>query len=317
MNIIDGLKYINNSSIALGFFDGIHLGHRIVLKNAIHIAQKNNTSSTVIVFKEHPLNYLTNQKVPLILSFDEKMKMLESVGIDNVVLLDFEKYSGMSAKDYLEQVLVKYFSPIAITTGFNHCFGYKKQGNSEFLRQNKTKYNYEYYEVPPCVVENTVVSCSSIRNKLNLGDFLCANDLLGYKYFIEGTVIQGDKIASKMSFPSANINYPEEKVKIPEGVYFVLVTIDGKEYNGVLNHGYAPTFNNESKLKTEVHILDFNNDIYGEKIKVSFVTKIRNQIKFDNVEKLKAQINRDIAFVEIYKYFLHEKVYSSCKNFYM
>lgn len=317
MNIIDGLKYINNSSIALGFFDGIHSGHQIVLKNAVNIAKKNNTVSTVVIFREHPLNFLTNQKIPLILSLDEKLKIFEKTGIDNAVLLNFEEYSGISAQDYLKNVLIKYFSPVAITTGFNHNFGYKKQGDGAFLNDNKKIYGYEYYEVPPCVADNTIVSCTEIRNKLSIGDFLCANDLLGYKYFVRGTVIEGDKIASKLSFPSANINYPEEKVKIPDGVYYVLVNHNGKEYNGVLNHGYAPTLNEETKLKTEVHILDFNKNIYGEEIKISFVTKIRNQMKFDNTEKLKAQIKRDIAFVEIYKYFLHEKVFSSCKNFYI
>lgn len=303
MDIYNELTYINKSSIALGYFDGLHLGHRVILKNAINIAKENNTQTTVIIFKEHPLNFLTTNKVEQILTIDEKIKMLENIGIDNVILLDFEKYSNITATDYLENVLIKYFSPIAITTGFNHYFGYKKEGNSTFLRKNKEKYKYKYFEVPPFVVNETIVSCSSIRNKISLGNFPEANKLLGYNYFVNGTVIEGEKIASKLGFASANIEYPENKVQIPHGVYYVKVELDSNEFNGILNHGFAPTINNEEKLKTEVHILDFNENIYGKNIKISFISKIRNQMKFENIEKLKSQLTRDQAFAEIYKHF--------------
>ena len=317
MHIYNELTYINKSSIALGFFDGLHLGHRVVLKNAINIAKENNAQTAVILFKEHPLNYLTNQKVSQILTLDEKLKMLEEIGIDNVILLDFEKYSNITASDYLENILVRYFSPIAITTGFNHYFGFNKEGNSEFLRKNREKFNYKYFEVPPFVVNENVVSCSVIRGKIALGNFTEANVLLGYNYFINGTVIKGQQIASKLGFPSANIEYPEDKIQIPHGVYYVTVDIQGKQYNGVLNHGFAPTINDESRLKTEVHILDFEKDIYGEQIQIAFVTKIRNQMKFENTEKLKAQIIRDKAFVEIYKHFLNKNIHFSCKRLFL
>ena len=308
MQIFDGLTYINNSSLALGFFDGLHLGHKVVLKNSIKIAKINNTQSTVIVFKEHPLNILTNQKIPLLLTLSEKLSMLEKIGIDNVVLLNFSKYSSLKAKDYLENVLIKYFSPIAITTGFNHSFGFNKEGSSEFLRFNSDKYNYKYFEVPPFVIKDNVVSCSVIRNRINLGDFIYANELLGYNFFIKGKVIHGEHIASNIGFPSANINYNDEKIKIPFGVYFVKVNLKANEYNGILNYGFSPTYNNEQEIKTEVHILDFNDDIYGEEIKISFVTKIRDQIKFENSEKLKSQLLRDMAFVEIYKHFIKSEI---------
>lgn len=317
MDILNELTYINKSSIALGYFDGIHLGHKVVLKNAINIAKENNSQTVVITFKEHPLNFLTGEKVEQILTLDEKLSMLEKMGIDNVLLLDFEKYSTITAQNYLENVLVKYFSPIAITTGFNHYFGFNKEGNSEFLRKNKDKYGYKYFEVPPFVVNENIVSCSVIRSKLSLGNFPEANELLGYKYFIQGNVIKGEKIATKLGFPSANIEYPENKIKIPHGVYYVLVKIDGKTFNGILNHGFAPTIAHDEKLKTEVHILDFNENIYGKNIKISFVTKIRNQMKFENTDKLKAQIIRDKAFVEIYKHFLEGNIHLSCKRFFL
>lgn len=317
MQIHKELTHLNNSSLALGFFDGIHLGHKVVLKNAINIAKEKNVESTVVLFKEHPINYLTDNNVPLILTFDEKLQMLNDFGVDNVVLLDFKDYSHFKANDYLENVLFKYFSPVAITTGFNHYFGFNKEGNSDFLRQNQSKYSYTYYEVPPFVMDSSIVSCSTIRNFISLGNFNSANNLLGYKFFIQGNVIKGEKLASRLGFPSANINYPDEKIKIPFGVYYVVVSIAGVDYNGILNFGVSPTFDNEQNVKTEVHILDFDKDIYGEKIKISFVTKIRNQQKFENVDKLKTQIQRDIAFVNVYKCFLNAHFDFSCKNFLM
>ena len=141
MHICNELTYINKSSLALGYFDGIHLGHRVVLKNAIKLAQENNTQSTAILFKEHPSIFLSKNKVEQILTLDERLEVLENIGIDNVILLDFEKYSNVSANDYIENILVKYFSPIAITTGFNHYFGYKKNGNTNLLREKSKEFN--------------------------------------------------------------------------------------------------------------------------------------------------------------------------------
>lgn len=135
MHIFNQLTYINKSSLALGFFDGLHLGHRVVLKNAIHIAKKNNTESCVVIFKEHPLSILMNKKIPQILNVDEKLLMLKDIGIDNVILLDFKEFSHIKAADYLQNMLIGYLSPIAITTGFNHYFGFNKEGNSSFYRK--------------------------------------------------------------------------------------------------------------------------------------------------------------------------------------
>lgn len=317
MQIFDGLTYINKSSLALGFFDGLHLGHNVVLKNAINIARENGVDSTVITFKTHPLNVLTNDKVEQILTMDEKISLLEKIGIDNLVLLDFEQYSYMPAKEYIENVLIKFFSPTAITTGYNHSFGFNKEGNSSLLEFYSNIYKYKYFEIPPFVVKENIVSCSVIRNMIHLGNFQDANELLGYRFFINGVVVKGSQLAGKIGYPSANVIYPEDKIKIPHGVYFVKVHIAGVEYNGVLNHGYAPTLDNTTELKTEVHIIDFNKDIYGENIKIEFIAKIRNQLKFENTEKLKAQILRDIAFTSIYKHFLNSRFSIGCKHLYL
>lgn len=315
MKIYNDLTNIKNSSLGLGFFDGLHLGHRVILKNVMHCADKYNGTSTIVLFNEHPLKVLTGEPIGQILTLNEKLNMLNEIGIDNVVILDFEKYVNMKAEEYLKDVLIKYFSPVAITTGFNHNFGYKKEGNSEFLRERSSKYGYRYFEVPPFVVNGTIVSCSAIRDRIRLGDFVFANEMLGYKFFIEGQVIEGEKRAGSLGFPSANICPDEEKIKIPYGVYYVRAEYNSKTYDGILNYGYSPTFNLQGGIKTEVHLLDFNEDIYGKNIKISFVTKIRNQIKFENTEKLIYQLNRDKAFAQIYRYFLSGKFNLTSKNY--
>ncbi len=304
MQILNELTYINNSSLALGFFDGLHQGHMVVLKNALNVAKKYNSPSVAVIFRKHPQNILSRNKIEQILTNDEKLQMLEKMGFDYVVMLNFEDFQYMSAKEYLENILIKYFSPVSITTGFNHFFGYNRQGDSEFLRENSKLYNYEYYEIPPYVINGITVSSSQIRNKLQLSDFQTANEMLGYKYFIQGIVEKGEQLASRLGFPSANITYPLNKVKVPYGVYFVNVELKNRVYNGVFNYGLVKGSDGVTKLKTEVHILDFSENIYGKNIKISFVAKIRNQMEFDNIEKLKYQIRRDIAFVEIYKHFL-------------
>jgi len=315
MHILNELTYINKSSLALGFFDGLHQGHKVVLKNAVKSAISSEGKSCVIMFTSHPGNVLFPNKVEQILTLDEKLKMIEECGIDYVFLLKFEEYKNMKANDYIENILIKYFNPYSVTTGFNHTFGFKKEGNTQLLLEYSRKYNYKYYEIPPYVIDNRIVSSSEIRNTLHLGDFKLANELLGYNFFIQGRVIHGEHLASALGFASANIEYPENKIKIPFGVYFVKVTVNNKTYNGVMNYGIVNSSDNTLKLKSEVHILDFNKNIYGENIKVEFITKIRNQMDFDNIEKLKYQINRDIGFVEIYKYFLKDKFNIHCKNF--
>lgn len=315
MHIFEEQAYINNSSVALGFFDAIHSGHKVVLKNMLHKAKEFKTESVVLTFKKHPLYYLSQEKPELILTNDEKLEILRNLGINNVIFQDFNKICTMYADDYIKSVLSKYYSPVAITTGFNHTFGYKKEGNGSLLKKYEKQIGYKYFEIPPFVIDGETVSCSIIRNKLRNGDIYGANKLLGYNFFIQGIVEEGEHIASKLNFPSANITYPEEKVRVPHGVYYVTVELENKSYDGILNFGFGPATGNTNKEKTEVHILGLNDNLYGKKIKISFVTKIRNQINFENTDKLKAQILRDIAFTEIYKKFQNTNINFTCKKF--
>lgn len=313
MNIHYGLTQYPKQSLALGFFDGLHQGHKVVIKTAVNFAKENNTQSAVIVFKEHPMSYIMKNSVKQLITFEDKISMLEDLEVDNIFVLEFDSYlEHLSAAEYLKDILIKYFSPIAITTGFNHSFGYKRQGNSEFLRNFQSKYNYRYFEIPPITCNNIVSSSSSIRNAVMCGNLELANALLGYEFFLNAVVIPGQKLGRKLDFPTANFVYPSQIVELPTGVYLVTVEYDSAIYRGILNYGCCPTVSDDYELRCEVHILDFNRDIYNEKIKVSFVTKIRNEIKFSNITDLKHQIIKDIDFASNYKNFLSHNNTQNC-----
>ncbi len=302
MNIIENLEEKHNLSLALGFFDGLHEGHKVVLKTAVNFAKENQIESGVIIFKQHPMSYIMKNSIKQIISLEDKIHMLENLGLDNAILIDFDKtLANLSAHSYLKEILIAKYSPAAITTGFNHSFGAKRQGNSDFLRKFQSQYNYRYFEVPPITCNNVVTSSSSIRNAIMCGNLDLANSLLGYNFFLRAPIIHGQKLGRKLDFPTANFNYPKEIVEIPTGVYLVEVELLNKKYKGILNYGYRPTVTDDAKLLCEVHILDFNEDVYDEEIKVSFITKIRNEMKFAALSYLKAQIIKDLEFAKNYK----------------
>lgn len=302
MNVIRKLEERPNLSLALGFFDGLHQGHRVVIKNAVNFARENNSESGIILFSQHPMCFITKDCIRHILTLEDKIDMLKELEVDNVFVLDFgESLAELSATEYLRDILVKYFSPIAITTGFNHTFGHNRQGNSAFLNKFQSSYGYRYFEIPPITCNQVVTSSSVIKNAITCGNLYIANSLLGYNFFVKADVIKGDRIGREIGFPTANFDYPEAIVKIPTGIYLVEVEVNKEKYKGVLNYGYRPTINDKHKLIAEVHILNLNQDIYGQPIKVSFITKIRNEIKFDSITQLKAQIIKDIDFAQTYQ----------------
>ena len=305
MEVFNELKKSPNISLALGFFDGIHEGHQVVIKNAINIAKKEGTKSAILMFKEHPMKFITGTTTKNILNIEDKLTYLKKIGVDEVYLMDFPKFENLSAEEYIKEVLVKYFSPLAITTGFNHNFGKNKTGSPSLLRELQKEYGYKYFEIPPITCSQSVISSSAVKKAIEEGNVFFAHSLLGYKFFIKSKVIEGAHIASTLGFPSANIKYPENIVEIPYGVYYVIVEYKGEKYNGILNHSKSPSLFPTDMPKTEVHIIGFDKDIYGEEIKVSFVTKIRNELNFESKEKLSAQLLRDKAFVEIYKYYVN------------
>ena len=296
MEIFNTLNENKNLSICLGFFDGVHEGHKVVLKNTVNLAKQNGLKSAVITFKDHPLCYLQNRTPQYIVSLEERIKLIETQGIDYAYVLEFDdSIADYLATDYLKEVLVKNFAPRFITTGFNLYFGVNKQGNAELLRNNQKNYNYKFYEIPPITFNNTLISSTKIRQYIGEGNLADIKNLLGYDFYIKAPVIEGKKIGRTISFPTANLKYPKDIIKLPKGVYIAEAEIDGKIFSAVANIGVRPTVSDEKKLLAEIHLLDFNKDIYGKNIKVIFRQKIRNEKKFDSLSELKSRIIEDAS----------------------
>lgn len=300
MQIFDTFNSNKDLSLAFGFFDGMHLGHQAVIKSAIDFAKEHNKKSAVITFQDHPCCFFYHIQPKYIMTKHDKVNFLEKMGVDYLYLLKFDEYLAMmGASDYLREVIIKNFAPCAISTGFNHSFGAKKSGNVHLLCQLQAEFCYTYFEIPPVVYNNEVISSTRIREDLAIGSIEPINAMLGYNYFLEGTVIKGQQIGRTIGVKSANLVYPDNLVEIGRGVYKVSVEHDGKTYSGVANYGLRPTVTSDGdsveQSILEVHILDFDKDIYGEKIKVTFLKRIRDEKKFNSLEELKLQIQEDIS----------------------
>lgn len=292
MQVFTELTKNHDLSIALGFFDGVHLGHKAVIQSAVDFAKQNNTKSAVITFSDHPCCYFWGLCPKYILTRKEREKRIEALGVDYLYELDFESISGLTADEYLRDILVKYFTPLAISTGWNHNFGYKKSGNVKFLKENSKKYGYEYFELQPQKIEKETISSTLIRKLLANGNVTKANIMLGQKFSIEGVVVKGNKIGRTIGFKTANLVYPPELIELPYGVYSVETTY-GK---GIANFGIRPTINGSNAI-LEVHILDFDKDIYDKPIRVEFNKMIRTEKKFPSLDALKNQITLDIKSI--------------------
>ena len=288
-------------SLALGFFDGIHLGHKKVIENAVKYAKENGLKSAVISFSDHPSCFLLNRKPQYILPLKDKIKKIEELGIDYLYLLNFNKeFSQMSKEEYFN-FLVKTTSPKAITTGFNHFFGKNKEGNTEFLKEICEKNNIKYEKISPVTINNEPVSSSKIRKALIQADFKTPKSMLGYDFYIKGIIVKGQQIGEKLGFKTININYPENIIKIPYGVYCTLCKINDKLYKSITNWGVKPTFGEGNSPVIETHIFNFNENIYNENAEIIFYEKIRDEKKFDTPDELKAQIKKDVEFCLYYK----------------
>ncbi len=292
MQIFTELNKNPDLSIALGYFDGVHSGHRTVIQNAVAYAKKNGGKSAVITFTDHPCCFFYGICPKYILTRQERENRIKALGVDYLYELDFESISGLTAEEYLKDVLVKYFSPCAISTGWNHNFGYKKSGNAKFLHDSSKKFGYEYFELPPKKINNEIVSSSAIRKYLSEGKLEKANTMLGYKFYTSGRIIKGQQLGRTIGYKTANMIYPAELISLPFGVYSVQTNF-GK---GIANFGTRPTVKGEGTL-LEVHILDFDKDIYGETLNVEFNKMIRPEKKFPSLDALKNQIRNDIKQV--------------------
>lgn len=291
-NLTDTYK---NIVVALGTFDGVHIGHQNIIKTAIALAKKINGTSVVFTFSNHPLGIVCPEKCPLrIVENSYKEKLMEELGVDVLMNIPFTKeFLKLTPLEFLE-LLKNNLAPKYIVVGPNYSFGYGGQGKPSLLLTMEDKFGFKAEVSQAICIDNKIASSTRIRKLIAKGNIAETNKLLGKYFSIQSKVILGDQRGRVLGFPTANLTIPSGRAIPPNGVYAVYVIIKNKVYQAIANIGTNPTFNGLDR-HIEVHIFDFDQDIYNELIEVAFVEKIRNEQHFDGANSLIKQINCDIA----------------------
>ena len=285
------LKY--PTYIALGSFDGIHLGHMSLVNRTVALAKENNAKSMICTFKNHPLSVINKEICPkLIMDNDTKINLLENTGIDIVNLVNFNKdFMKITPEEFIKN-MVKFYNAKGIVVGFNYRFGYKNLGDVEMLKTYSTILGYKLYVCEAVSVNQEIVSSSKIRHLIAEGNITKANELLGRPHTISGKVIKGKQFGRTIGFPTVNLNYNKEYILPKGGVYYTLAEYDNNFYRAITNIGYNPTVEG-GKLSVETHILNFDKKIYNEIVKIYFINRIRDEVKFNAIDELKEQLLKD------------------------
>jgi riboflavin kinase/FMN adenylyltransferase len=293
---INNFKRLDFAVVTSGTYDGVHKGHQKILQRMIEVAKSEGGETVLISFWPHPRMVLNNDPgfLKLINTMEEKQELLRNIGINHLILIPFTlEFSQTSSTNFIKNILVDAIGTKKLIIGYNHRFGKNREGNFDNLVRDSSKYGFEVEEIPKHEIDHLGISSTIIRKSLISGDIPTANRYLGHPFLINGLVIHGDKLGKTIGFPTANLQIEEAYKLIPgDGVFAVKVNIKGKEYNGMLNIGKRPTVDGSNR-KIEVHILGFKEDIYHEKICISFVKKVRDEKKFESLDHLKIQLEID------------------------
>lgn len=298
---IDQLPTINNAVVTSGTFDGVHLGHRQILKRLNQIAEQSNGESVVITFWPHPRLVLypnDGDHLQLLNTFEEKADLLAHSGIDHLIRIPFTKeFSQLSSQDFIQQILIDKINTKKLVIGYDHKFGRNREGSFEHLKTNAHQYRFDIEEIPRQDIDHIGISSTLIRNALSEGNVELSNQYLTHPYSLTGEVINGNKLGRTIGFPTANINISSPHKLIPSnGVYAINAIIHKQSHQGMLNIGYRPTVDGSSRT-IEAHLFDFDQEIYGEMLTVEFIKRVRDEVKFTNMESLKSQLTKDKALV--------------------
>lgn len=299
MKIIRSIDSISNefetgSSLTLGNFDGIHVGHQTLLLRTVEVATELNLPSVVVTYHPNPAVVLGKKPNFKYLTLeDEKEELIAQFGIDYLIVLEFtERLSKMSAEEFLEKIIIQKLNAKHIVIGYNHFFGEGRRGDFNLLDSNKEKFGYKV-ELKEAVLQlNSKISSSLIRSHLEKGEMHQAKSLLGRNYHLRGKVIEGAKRGRTIGFPTANMFVDENRLLPNFGVYACFIYIQGTCFSGMANIGFNPTFEG-GKVHVEVNIFDFSEDIYGKSIELELVERIRDEKKFSGIDELKIQLTKD------------------------
>lgn len=299
MVIIEGhqaIPNISNAIVTSGTFDGLHYGHQKILKKIVKTAREVNGKSVVLTFWPHPRFVLFPEEktLKLLTTFEEKAQLLEQVGIDYLVKVKFTKeFSQQSSETFIQNMLVEKLRTRKLIIGYDHRFGKNRSGSFEYLKENSQRFGFEVEEIPRQDIDDVGVSSTKIRQALFHGEVDLAAGYLGRSYSINGAVIKGKKIGTELGFPTANIEIKEDFKLIPkDGVYAARAKVRGQWYKSMLNIGIRPTVGGLHRV-IEANLFDFDQEIYGLPIEIEFVKYLRDEKKFDSLEGLKTQLQKD------------------------
>lgn len=293
---LDELPRIKNAIVTQGTYDGVHAAHKVILSRLKQIAAERNGETVVMTFDPHPRMVLfpDDHGLRLLHTLDEKIEALEKEGIDHLLIIPFTKeFSRLSSLQFIRDIVVNRLGTKVLVIGYNHRFGKNREGSFEHLKEYSGLYGFGVEEIPEQDIDKVAVSSTRIRKALESGDVALAASYLGRPYTITGVVQQGRQLGRTIGFPTANIRVEDPNKLIPaNGVYAVQVFINRRTVNGMLNSGFRPTVDGLTHA-IEVHLFDFKEDLYGRELKVAFVDKLRDERKFDGLEALTNQLQKD------------------------
>lgn len=291
---IENSNSANPAILTIGTFDGVHLGHKKIIKKLVKSAKEKKLRSCILTFFPHPRNFLSKSNdLKMINTIREKKEILDELGVDELIIQEFnDDFSNLSANEFIRHLL-KFCEIKEIIVGYNHKFGKDREAGIDELKVYGKKYGFDVCEIDAFDINQINISSTKIRNAIGAGEVELCNEYLGYNFSIDGNIVKGKSIGKKIGFPTANIRVEENYKIIPKnGVYFVSCKIKNIQKFGMMNIGFNPTFGNK-KLTIEVNIFDFNQDVYDENIKIEFIKFIRNEMKFQNIGELIKQIKID------------------------
>lgn len=293
---LSDFKALAHAVVTSGTFDGVHIGHQKILKSLNEVAAAKNGESVVMTFWPHPRMVVSgdSEQLKLITTISEKIELIEQAGVNHLLVVPFTReFSELSAEKYIQEVLINTIGTKTMVIGYDHRFGKNREGGFDYLAANSQRFGINLHEIPRQEIEHLTISSTKVRKAVLAGDVKLAANLLGRNYEFTGIVAKGRQLGRQLGFPTANVQVKESYKLLPDnGVYAVRVKVRGKVKKGVMNVGNRPTVEGIGKTQ-EVHIFDFNSDIYGEVVTVELIAFIRKEQKFSSLDELKHQIQLD------------------------
>ncbi len=289
------LPKLSNPVVTIGTFDGVHLGHQRIIRHLGELAASAEGTSLIVTFHPHPRSIIqANTEIKVLNTLSEKLKLLAHHRADATLVMPFTReFSEISARAYVEEFLIGSIQPHTLVIGYDHRFGRDRSGNIDLLRELAGSHGVRVLEIDPKEVEDAAISSTRIRKALSLGKVNDAAQLLGYPYSLSGIVVKGEQIGRELGYPTANLHLDDNSKLIPaDGIYTVLVQARKKRFGGMLSIGYRPTFEGKNR-SIEVHLFDFDGNLYGEEIRLHFLKYLRGEVRFSSREELVSAMQRD------------------------